>query len=222
MRQSRGDTKEEDVICHHSAHCRQILSIKTPLSSPSNSRIIWHVAAVACVCVKHMRLFTFVWRQIALFPIWRPDLYGRDMMSICWGGGGGGASGSIRPLEVTDTYKSSHATVMRRILCRTLRRRWQQSRTPVWVPQEPGQDICPNFKINTPGADPGFLKRGGVHLRSTSKKKGGAKRGSNFGPNVKKPTSKGGGGPPGPPPPDPLLHSPVVEQIKCPQHAWFS
>ena len=40
VRQSRGDTKDEDVICHHSAHCRQILSIKTPLSSPSNSRII--------------------------------------------------------------------------------------------------------------------------------------------------------------------------------------
>ena len=39
VRQSRGDTKDEDVICHHSAHCRQILSIKTPLSSPSNSRI---------------------------------------------------------------------------------------------------------------------------------------------------------------------------------------
>ena len=40
VRQSRGDTKDKDVICHHSAHCRQILSIKTPLSSPSNSRII--------------------------------------------------------------------------------------------------------------------------------------------------------------------------------------
>ena len=40
VRQSRGDTKDEDVICHHSAHCWQILSIKTPLSSPSNSRII--------------------------------------------------------------------------------------------------------------------------------------------------------------------------------------
>ena len=54
VRQSRGDTKEEDVICYHSAHCRQILSIKTPLSSPSNSRIIWHVVAVACV--KHTRI----------------------------------------------------------------------------------------------------------------------------------------------------------------------
>ena len=40
VRQSRGDPKDEDVICHRSAHCRQILSIKTPLSSPSNSRII--------------------------------------------------------------------------------------------------------------------------------------------------------------------------------------
>ena len=59
VRQSRGDTKEEDVICHHSTHCWQILSIKTPLSSPSNSRIIWHVAAVACVCVKRMR-FVYV------------------------------------------------------------------------------------------------------------------------------------------------------------------
>ena len=53
-----------------------------------------------------------------------------------------------------------------------------------------------------PGADPGFLK-GGVHLRSTSKKRGGSKRGSNFGPNVKKPTSwpKGGGPDPLEPPP---------------------
>ena len=55
VRQSRGDTKEEDVICYHSAHCRQILSIKTPLSSPSNSRIIWHVVAVACE-LKHTRI----------------------------------------------------------------------------------------------------------------------------------------------------------------------
>ena len=55
----------------------------------------------------------------------------------------------------------------------------------------------------------------GVHLRSTSKKGGG---GSNFGPNVKKPTSwpKGGGGS-GPPPPldpplllfDSILHTPA-------------
>ena len=104
VRQSRGDTKEEDVICHHSAHCRQILSIKTPLSSPSNSRIIWHVAAVACVCVKHMRLFTFVWRQIALFPIWRPDLYGRDMMSICWGGGGAEWRVECRPCNHRPRY----------------------------------------------------------------------------------------------------------------------
>ena len=44
-----------------------------------------------------------------------------------------------------------------------------------------------------------FLKGVGVHLRSTSKK-GGSRKGSNFGPNVKKPTSwakKGGSGPPG-------------------------
>ena len=45
------------------------------------------------------------------------------------------------------------------------------------------------------GADPGFVKGGGVQIRSTSKKGGGARRGANFGPNVKKPTSwhKGGG-----------------------------
>ena len=52
-----------------------------------------------------------------------------------------------------------------------------------------------------PGADPGFLKGGGVQIRSTSKK-GGARRGSNFGPNVKKPTSwhkRGGPDPPDPP-----------------------
>ena len=41
------------------------------------------------------------------------------------------------------------------------------------------------------------VPRGGsyVYLRSTSKKRGGSRRGSNFGPNVKKPTSwakKGG------------------------------
>ena len=52
------------------------------------------------------------------------------------------------------------------------------------------------------GADPGFLKGGGVQIRSTSKK-GGARRGANFGPNVKKPTSwhKRGGPDPLPPPP---------------------
>ena len=38
------------------------------------------------------------------------------------------------------------------------------------------------------GADPGYLTGGAVHPRSTSKKKGGSMRGSNFGPNVKKPT----------------------------------
>ena len=48
------------------------------------------------------------------------------------------------------------------------------------------------------GADPGFLKGGGSRLGLPAKK-GGGRRGSNFGPNVKKPTSwhKGGG-------PDPL------------------
>ena len=49
-----------------------------------------------------------------------------------------------------------------------------------------------------------IFERGGVHLRSTSKKGGGgSKRGSNFGPNVKKPTSwpKGGGPDPLAPPP---------------------
>ena len=47
-----------------------------------------------------------------------------------------------------------------------------------------------------------IFERGGVHLRSTSKKRGGgSKRGSNFGPNVKKPTSWPKGGGPDPPPP---------------------
>ena len=48
-----------------------------------------------------------------------------------------------------------------------------------------------------------IFEGGGVHLRSTSNKRGGgSKRGSNFGPNVKKPTSwpKGGGPDPLPPP----------------------
>ena len=46
------------------------------------------------------------------------------------------------------------------------------------------------------GADPGFLKKGRVHLRSTSqKKRGGSRKGSNFGPNVKKWAKKVGGGP---------------------------
>ena len=46
--------------------------------------------------------------------------------------------------------------------------------------------------------DPGFLKGGGVHLRSTNKRGG-----SNFGPNVKKPTSwpKRGARTPWTPPP---------------------
>ena len=42
-----------------------------------------------------------------------------------------------------------------------------------------------------------FWKGGGVRLRFTSKK-GGSRRGSNFGPNVKKPMVKKGGGPPAP------------------------
>ena len=50
------------------------------------------------------------------------------------------------------------------------------------------------------GADPGFLKGGGVQIRSTSKKRGG-RRGSYFGPNVKKPIHRGTKG--GPDPLDP-------------------
>ena len=52
----------------------------------------------------------------------------------------------------------------------------------------------------------------GVHLRSTSKKKGG----SNFGPNVKKPTSWPKGGPDPldtPPPLDPLLHHNILTHL---------
>ena len=63
-----------------------------------------------------------------------------------------------------------------------------------------------------PGADPGFLKGGGVQNRSTSKKRGGGRRGSNFGPNVKKPTSwhkRGGGGP------DPLDPPPSGSATAC-------
>ena len=41
----------------------------------------------------------------------------------------------------------------------------------------------------------------GVHLRSTSQKKGGSRTGSNFGPNVKKPISWPRKGGPDPPPP---------------------
>ena len=53
----------------------------------------------------------------------------------------------------------------------------------------------------------GFLKGGGVQIRSTSKK-GGQTGGANFGPNVKKPTSwhkRGGQTPWTPPPLDPPL-----------------
>ena len=57
---------------------------------------------------------------------------------------------------------------------------------------------------STPRADPGFLKRG-VHLilRSTRKGGGGGRRGSNFGPNVKKPTTWAKKGVRTPPPPLP-------------------
>ena len=65
----------------------------------------------------------------------------------------------------------------------------------------------------------GLHPRGGsrifvVQIRSTSKK-GGARRGSNCGPNVKKPTSwhkRGGSGPPGPPPPS----GSATASIVCP------
>ena len=61
--------------------------------------------------------------------------------------------------------------------------------------------------------DPGPYRPGAIStgIRSIlglqvqlAKRGGGSKRGSNFGPNVKKPTSwpkRGGSGPPGPPPP---------------------
>ena len=59
--------------------------------------------------------------------------------------------------------------------------------------------------LTTPGEDPDLFKGGGVHLRHTSEKGGGVQEGSNFEPNVKKPTTctkKGGGGPaPWTPPP---------------------
>ena len=55
------------------------------------------------------------------------------------------------------------------------------------------------------GADPGFLKMGGgVHLRFTRKKGGGSRRGSNFRPNVKKPSTWAKKGGPPPPPDTPL------------------
>ena len=52
------------------------------------------------------------------------------------------------------------------------------------------------------GADPGFLKGGGGSILGLQAEKGGSKRGSNFGPNVKKPTSwpkRGGPNPVDPP-----------------------
>ena len=94
------------------------------------------------------------------------------------------------------------------------------------------------------GADPGFLKGGGPgtdtrfftstppldivrvtssdlrkfekHPHSWTFTKGG---GSNFGPNVKKPTSwpkRGGSGPPGPPPLDPPLKGGVLVNVFTP------
>ena len=57
------------------------------------------------------------------------------------------------------------------------------------------------------GADAGFLKRGPSEVY---KQKRGFRKGSNFGPNVKRPTpwaKKGGSGPPGPPP----LDSPMIQ-----------
>ena len=57
------------------------------------------------------------------------------------------------------------------------------------------------MNVNSPGADPGFLKGGGVHFRSTSKKKGGPRGGTTLGPMLKSlhHGPKGGAGPPGPP-----------------------
>ena len=52
-----------------------------------------------------------------------------------------------------------------------------------------------------------IFERGGSII-GLQAKKGGSRRGSNFGPNVKKPTSwakKEGSGLPGPPPPDPSM-----------------
>ena len=61
-----------------------------------------------------------------------------------------------------------------------------------------------------------------VELRSTSKKKGGgARRGSNFGPNVKKPrpyttwAKKGRSWPPGPPPPPRAAHDVGLSVTPC-------
>ena len=53
-----------------------------------------------------------------------------------------------------------------------------------------------------------IFERGGVHLRSTSKKRG-VQEGGNFGPNVKKPIScpKNGGPDPLDPPPPGSAHA---------------
>ena len=60
-------------------------------------------------------------------------------------------------------------------------------------PQTPPEAQLPlsdfgHFRLHHRGGSRIFEKGGGVQIRSTSKK-GGARRGSNFGPNVKKPTS---------------------------------
>ena len=66
------------------------------------------------------------------------------------------------------------------------------------------------------GADPGFFKRGGGSILGLQAKKGGSRRGSNFGPNVKKPTTwakRGALDPLDPPPPDPPIGIFNVEKI---------
>ena len=68
--------------------------------------------------------------------------------------------------------------------------------------------------IHSQGRIQDFWKGGGVQIRSTSKK-GGGRRGSNFGPNVKKPTSwhkRGGGADPLDPPP---LGPPLIPPVYC-------
>ena len=89
----------------------------------------------------------------------------------------------------------------------------------------------PPVDIDTGARGSGFLQTGGggVHLilRSTSKKRG-SRRGPNFGPNVKKPTTwpkKGSGRLPPPPPPPSRIRpcrylteldlSPMGQRIPC-------
>ena len=88
VRRSRRDTKEEDVIYHHSAHCRQILSIKTPLSSPS--KVPNHLTCGSCsLCLWKARGFVFVCvasdrtsSKMATWPL-RPR---HDDNLLRWGG----------------------------------------------------------------------------------------------------------------------------------------